>query len=359
MITFVYANRNRDLNRIRLSLDSLQSQKAQNFSVSFVDYGSEPKYLDQLESLLSKYPFVNFYRLNVSHLLWNKSKALNYGILKSTEPYVFTADVDLLFYSDLTSVLQKLANPNNFYLFKLNYLNEKQSESLQNLSALNDCTPFRSSYVNGMILVSREACLKVNGYDEFFHFYGGEDVDFFNRLQNFGLNKKYNSKNLISHKWHKSFLNQEDSKLTLIPRLKNIMRINEQHVKFNARLNLIKPKNQQGMAFLLDEKEFDRLSPPSRKLEISNIKAQVEHFLEVELPAYKGEIVQIIFNEDPYYKSFKYHFKKLIRRQTQIYISLKEVNDMILKAVLYKYRDSNYLFSVAGNLKSIEFRIEL
>jgi glycosyltransferase involved in cell wall biosynthesis len=41
MVTIVYAFRNRDVLRVKASLDSLQQQTHSDFKVVFVDYGSE------------------------------------------------------------------------------------------------------------------------------------------------------------------------------------------------------------------------------------------------------------------------------------------------------------------------------
>jgi predicted glycosyltransferase involved in capsule biosynthesis len=37
-----------------------------------------------------------------------------------------------------------------------------------------------------MILTTKEAFFEIKGYDEFFHFYGSEDVDLYARLENAG-----------------------------------------------------------------------------------------------------------------------------------------------------------------------------
>ena len=82
-VTIVYANRNRDLKRIKASLDSLKIHTEANFKVVFVDYGSEEPLVNGLKQLCNTYEFITPYFLPVSQLLWNKSKALNYGILQS------------------------------------------------------------------------------------------------------------------------------------------------------------------------------------------------------------------------------------------------------------------------------------
>ena len=70
-------------------------------------------------------------------------------------------------------------------------------------------------------------------------------------------------------------------------------------------------------------------------------------------------MVKAVFFEEDYYKSTKYKLKLRLGKQTQPYISMKQVNDMILKEILYNYRDHNYSFRVEQNLKRIVFILEV
>src|SRR5690606_37093901 len=97
------------------------------FEIIFVDYGSEPALVQELEILCENFKFVKFYHLAVSQLLWNKSKALNYGILKAGFPYIFIADVDLIFHPWSTALFENLATHENFYLFNLGHLKKEES----------------------------------------------------------------------------------------------------------------------------------------------------------------------------------------------------------------------------------------
>lgn len=358
-ISIIYANRNRDLKRIKASLDSLQRQSIPDFEVVFVDYGSKSALVEEYRGLLSTYSFSNFLPLDVSHLLWNKSKALNYGIKKAAFPYIFIADVDLVFHPKSNSLFRKLANPKNFFLFSLNYLDKKESSKLNTVYNFEKLKPARTGKVNGMLLAPKEAFIEINGFDEFFHFYGAEDEDIFARLENAGYHKERNNHHYFYHNWHPSFSGSEDELLTGNPRIKNIMRINERHYLRNRERKIIKPRGQKGMAEMIENRRFVSLEQPSRTFEIANVSAHVEHFLGEELSSYKGEVVKVEFFEDDYFNSIKYFLKKKMGRQTQPYISMKQVNDMLLKEIFFKYRDYNYFFKVAEDLKTITFCIKL
>lgn len=359
MFSFIYAHRNRDTERIKISFESLKKQKLQNFEVIFVDYGSEDGLVKELEKLAGEFPFVQFLHLPVPQILWNKSKALNYGIIKASGDYVFIADIDLVFHPGTSVLWEKLQSPDRFYLFQLGYLDKAESQKLSGNYEFGELKPVRVGEVNGMILTSRESLMRVNGLDEFFHFYGAEDEDLFARLENAGYQREQRKEEYFYHMWHQSFSGSEDKLLTGNPRMKNIMRINQRHFERNRDRRIIRPIRQQGMGRFISPEKAQALKKPDINLEIPNILARVEHFLREELPSRKGEIVQVEFYEDSYYPSMKHQLKKNLGKQSQPYISMKEINDMILKEILFNYRDYNYSFEIREDLKSIIFTIEL
>ncbi len=359
MVSIIYANRNRDINRIRTSFESLRNQTDINFSVVFVDYGSEEPLVNGLKQLCNTYEFVTPYFLPVSQLLWNKSKALNYGILQSQSPNIFIADVDLIFHPEATQLFNKLAGEDKFFLFNLGYLDRSESEKLTKAYYFEDLIPSRFGKVNGMILSPTKAFFEVNGLDEFFHFYGSEDEDLFARMGNAGYKREVNTTAYFYHNWHQSFASSEDKIITGNPRIKNIMRINQRHFLRNRENGIIKPSRQNGMGKFIVKEKSDLLQKPTKIIKIYNILSHVEHFLGEELPSCNGEIIKVEFIEDPYFHTLKYKLKKLLGKHTQPYCSLKEVNDMVLKEIVYKYRDANYSFEISEDLKSIIFCIKL
>lgn len=358
-IAIIYANRNRDPERIRLSFESLKKQSLKNFEVIFVDYGSDVSLAEDLKKLMGEYDFVSSFFLPVSQLLWNKSKALNYGILQSKASYVFIADVDLIFHPKAIERLDQLKKPESFFLFKMGYLDKDRSTDLKELQSFDDLKVSRVGEVNGMVLAPTQVFLKVNGFDEFFHFYGAEDVDLFSRFKTAGYREEKVEGLYFFHNWHRSFQGSEDEIVTRNPRIKNIMRINQEHYFRNMDRKILKPERQNGMGEILEPGRSSRLEEPTCNYKIPNIAARVEHFLEEELLTLKEEVVKAEFVIDPYYETLKYRIKKKLGKQTQPYLSLKEVNDLILKKILFCYRDHNYSFAISPDLNSIEFRIEV
>lgn len=359
MVSIIYSNRNRDVKRIKASLESLQRQSVADFEVIFVDYGSDLTLTGEYKELLSVFSFVKFFPLEVSQLLWNKSRALNFGIKRATFPYIFIADVDLIFHPASVDLFHKLANPEKFFLFKLGYLGQKESKKLNRDYRFEELKPERFGQVNGMILADKEALVGINGLDEFFHFYGAEDEDLFARLENAGYKRILADPEYFYHNWHRSFSGSQEKLLTGNPRVKNIMRINQRHFLRNRERCIQQPLRQKGMGELISPAESDLLKKPSVTFRIPNILAHVEHFLREELPSHTGSVVEVEFLEDSYYRSLKHKLKRFIGKQTQPYCSLKEVNDRLLKEILFLYREHNYSLKIAEDLKSIRFSIKL
>lgn len=354
--SIVYANRNRDPERIRSSFKSLEEQVGRSFEVIFVDYGSKAELIPEYQQTVGDFSFVNAFYLKVPQVLWNKSKALNYGIKMADGDFIFIADVDLIFHPETLTLFEKLANPEKFFLFKLGYLSKQESMKLKGNYTFEHLKPVRYGKVNGMVLAGKQALLKVNGLDEFFHFYGAEDEDLFARLETAGYKRDFAGAEYFYHNWHRSFSGSEDKLLTGNPRVKNIMRLNQRHFQRNRDLGIIKPSK---MAEIIPPESLAVLNKPTRSFRIKNILSHVEHFLRVELPSLEGEVVKVEFEEDPYFNSFKHKIKILLGKQTQPYISMKEVNDLVLKEILFNYRNHNYSFKISEDLASLHFIVEL
>lgn len=357
-ISIIFAYRNRDVHRIEISMNSLNAQYKGDFEVIFVDYGSEPDLSAQVTSILSKYEFCNYHFLNTSQLLWNKCKALNYGIKKAGAPYVFIADVDIIFSPLAISFLKSQCSGMAFRLFKMGYLSEKQSSKIST-TEWNNIKAERIGDVNGMLLTSTESLFKVSGYDEFYHFYGSEDVDLCSRLENAGYKSKMTSEVYFYHNWHLSYQGAETKKLTYIPRISNAMRINEQHHLYNKRKNILIPDMQTQWGVAIDTERVETLEKPEFVFELPNIAAAIDHFFNEEINYIHNKIIEVQVSEAEYYRSIKYKIKKKLGRESQLYIPLKEVNDIILKHIIFRYRHFNYSYRITQDLQTIIFKIEL
>lgn len=358
-VTILYAYRNRELSRIKASLDSLKKQTVQNFKVEFVDYGSDLDLALEIKECVESYPFAHYHYIPAQFLLWNKSKALNYGIQKASTPYVFIADVDLLFHPNTTAFFEEIAQPNKVNLFKLAYLDKNNSSELKETIVFEDLKPKHFGQVNGMVLVSKAALEKVKGYDTFFHFYGSEDVDLYGRLENAGYEIHKRDVTYFYHIWHRIYNSYNDKKMDSVPRLFNIKRINEQHYLNNVKNKVVVPYRESGFGKVVTKEGQDALENPDITLELENIHSHIHHFFYESLQNHKDKVVWVIITEAVYSTSIKYRLKKMLNRESQPYISMKAINDIMLARILYDFRDHNYSYKIESSLKQITFKIKL
>lgn len=356
--SIIFAYRNRDSERVRMSLKSLSNQSNQDFEVVFVDYGSNDAYADKIKSAVEEFDFAFYHYVAHTGLLWNKSKALNYGIKNANSEFVVLADVDVLFAPNFITSLNALRDVNSFNLFKISYLDKSVELKDIDTERLNQLKVSHVGDTFGIGLFPKVALEKVKGLDTFFHFYGSEDEDLNSRLEAAGFSQKRYNEQLLWHQWHPTYSSEKES-LTVSPRLSNIKRINQRHFLWHKEEHATEPINAQNWHRVFTKADLDTLNHPDETITLLNIEAYVVHFLRIVMPSYNNQVVSVVFQQDEYYKSLKYKLKNTLNKETQRYISLKEVNDLVLKEIIFKYKDFNYKYEVADDLETISFTIDL
>lgn len=357
-ITIVFAFRNRDVTRLALCFKTLELQTHKHFKVLLIDYGSDQAYAEAVLKVTQLFDFVSYYYIGHSGLLWNKSKALNFGIRQTTTDYIVTADVDLLFKENFVDTLTKLKSPQHYSLFKIGYLSEQETKKQQQQLQFNAIFSKHVGDTYGIGLYPKSVLERVGGLDEFFHFYGSEDEDLNLRVALLGTVLKPCSELMLYHQWHPRYPQKIDYKLTVQPRLRNILRINQRHfLKHKADNVLTVNGTSWGQPFSI--KHLEVLETPTVSCHLTNVEAYVIHFFEEELPKLNKGVYRIIIEQDDYYNSIKYQLKVLLKKQTQPYLSMKAVNDLVLKVILFRYRDYNYSYSITEDLKRITFILDL
>lgn len=118
------------------------------------------------------------------------------------------------------------------------------------------------------------------------------------------------------------------------------------------------PIGQQEWGKCFGPADLKSLSIPQHSFKIDCREAQISHFLNERLKYLKG-IVHAEFSTPSQKKSIKSQVKQLIGKRPEPLLSLKEVNDRILKTIIYRYRNHNYLFHVNDLENSICFKIDL
>lgn len=357
MITILYPYRDRELSRIKRSLDSLSNQSHPGFKVLLLDYGSEFKMAERVKELFSKYDFAEYFYSYHINRPWSRAKAVNIGLRQITTNYVFVADIDIMFRNDFVEKLYQLKNPKQAIYFKVGFLEENESKYVKAFDEYKIAYSSKPG-AQGLSLFPMEALRAINGFDEFLHFWGAEDEDVHSRLLLNGLKVRfYDSEVLLLHQWHQSYRKSEQKKLTQDLQLSNITRINMQHQLHNIRTRKI-IVNHTYWGDIITKETFDQLYKQDLPKELLNSREEIDHFLFYELPNFKAGILNVNFREDGFETTMKYKIKKIMGKTVPEYYSLKEINDKLLLHLISFYNDCNYSCKINNDLRAINLKIQ-
>lgn len=143
---------------------------------------------------------------------WSRSRALNQGVLDSSAEFCITTDADMIFsYKCAEKILSLLEfDQKTVHLIQCRDLApEFNAQTIKkiNYDDLEENSYFRPRWgMGGLIAFPREVYDQIRGYDERMEVYGGEDIDFAQRLQRAGkrLNWIDEEEVRIYHIWHPS-----------------------------------------------------------------------------------------------------------------------------------------------------------
>lgn len=278
MISILYPYRNRDSKRLKRSFDSLLEQSHKNFEVFFIDYGSTPDLAAEIKRLCQNYPFISYQFYPTQYQPWNKSRALNSVIKNLKTDFCFVADVDVIFHPEFLATAHNLTKTGQTTYFQVGYLSSSESRTTKAFSEYSDYR-LSTNEATGLSLFPVYQLKKLNGFDEFYHFWGAEDTDMHVRLRNAGYKVEYYDEELLLlHQWHKSFqlIQKSDSVSDL--NLSGVLPLNHQHLK-NAILNKSKRVNFSGWGEIPDTCEFKFLEESGISMTVTNEKRQVDDIL--------------------------------------------------------------------------------
>lgn len=200
-LSIVYCYRDRDILRVRRSIQSLAGIHTGTFEVIFVDYGSDTFYSEQVSALLSAFPFVKYLRNETQGRPWNRAHALNSGIRHSASDFIFTADIDLIFTKDFLSVIHAQRSPDSAVFFSVYLL----PGDFKDWSGINNHSGFPKTTNQGLgiSLIPKTFFAVTGGYDESFSIWGYEDNELFGRFSAGNLQSVfYDVKPIAYHQWH-------------------------------------------------------------------------------------------------------------------------------------------------------------
>lgn len=356
MLSIIYPYRDRDVQRVKKSLESLVHQTNRNFEVYFVNYGSTNTFTKQIEDLIQNYSFIHYSYLYTMFQPWNKSKALNSALKIIDSDYFFVADIDMIFSPNFVEKALNLVKNNEVWYFQVGFLSKE--ESIKNKDFKDYSVKFKSNReATGLTLCSIEAARSIGGFDEFYHFWGSEDTDFHIRLINSGYKVNFYDKTvMLLHQWHETYRNKEVKSLSNSLQISGVVQFNAYYLKKAIDENRSKIHNVK-CGWTQTKIDFKELQEGAESKRVSNNKDEIEYFLFQELPNLKPGIYAYEFYEIQKNKSFKSLIKHTIKNKKERYYNLKNINDMLLTHIINFYCYCPYNYIVSNDLKAIKFVI--
>lgn len=200
MISIVVGYRNREIERVKRSLDSLSNQTFTDFEIIFVDYGSDTSIATEIEMLVTSYNFTKYIYSDTRGWLWNRAHALNTGVKFTSGDIILLFDIDLILESNFLEKLSNLSFETTFFTFSCFYLPEK-FKYFNDL--FNSGVHYEQNYV-GLCAIKKENIYKIRGFDEYFMVWGVEDDDLYNRLESINISRLQLGQPdfYVFHQWH-------------------------------------------------------------------------------------------------------------------------------------------------------------
>ncbi|WP_044212789.1 glycosyltransferase family 2 protein [Flammeovirga sp. OC4] len=205
-LTLVFGFKNREIERVRRCLSSLANQTVKEFTVLFIDYGSDLDLAIQVKRLVNSFTFCRYIYNDTRGKVWNRSHALNTGIKLVDTEYVMTTDIDLVYPSHfIASALDNL-HPNvelhsNAYSLPAKYSNWR------NLFIKPPKLEERNMTALGLAQgVETSKHFEIRGFDEYYRIWGVEDHDLSKRLEKLGTHIEWMTLSDVPvyHQWHPS-----------------------------------------------------------------------------------------------------------------------------------------------------------
>ncbi|MDB5200772.1 MAG: hypothetical protein JWQ27_181 [Ferruginibacter sp.] len=213
ILSVIVAFRNRELRRVQNFLDSLAAQTMQDFELIFIDQGSDSAVSSPVKQVVQGVSNSHYIYNDSEGLLFNKSQALNIGIRVARGKYLMIADIDSVFLPDFFSSLVARLSPGQFITHNALYLPEELERVTTKEITENKYFDKCIENFIGVCTASAEAFSLINGYDEFYTGWGGEDDDIIRRLKLGGYRHEHVPAKvmLMYHQWHPSRAPKEPS----------------------------------------------------------------------------------------------------------------------------------------------------
>jgi predicted glycosyltransferase involved in capsule biosynthesis len=336
-LAVVIPNRNRNLETVGRSLSSIVPQLNDSTKLVVVDYGSSESYQIDLEYLINSFTSVQLILCPTQGQLFHKTRAINMVLKDCTATYFMVLDMDCILHPNFIKKAMELASENTVYNFPYGFLKEDEAKVPKKFK---DSDVDFIGGLTGSAIFNTQKLQDLNGFDEFYHNWGAEDADMFDRLERIGVTTVlYQEELLLLHQWHEKKYRNPKSKQAFHSHLE---KINHEYYRLSRKRNTTKANLNHQWGLLCDPEEFAVLKEPIETWYFNNYRQEVEglFFSLVEHPLNTPVKIKI----SKVSKSIKGFFKKMINRSVKPIICMEEVNDRLLELIILHYRNRPYSY---------------
>ena len=356
LLTIVIPNRNRNLDTVKRTLDSITIQLNNEVKVVVIDYGSEFTYQKELQNIIQPLDGVTLVTCPTQGQLWQKTRAINIALKQCDTPYFMVADMDMLFHPDFVIKIQQYVRPDEVHYFKVGILTEEESKLEKPFEAYQ-VKFYTNEEATGMTLFPTEILKKVNGFDEFYHGWGSEDTDVHVRLRNQGVTVHFNKEEtLLLHQWHPKFYRSKDS---TAPYHHNLERINYEYISLSRKHKKVVANVGSAWGVFPDKNLYVALEKPETIINCNSTFDAITAFcFQLSEGVWKG-VIQLIVQPHPDEKTLKTNVKKALKKRIPLFISLEEANSKLLETIILNHRNVPYYYSFDRKKQRITCTINL
>lgn len=202
-LTIILSYRDREVERVRRSLESLLVQTRNDFYVNFVDYGSQTVNASTVRELTDSFEFCRYFYSDTRGHPWNRARALNIGIRHAQSEFVLTTDVDMIFAPNFVEAVLEAQDGHTLIHCAPHWMPEGFSKWSALIHYRDKFPVGDRSQRGGCQCAPYKAIVEIGGFDESYEYWGTEDRDIFKRLLQSGLSELWvDDITSIYHQWH-------------------------------------------------------------------------------------------------------------------------------------------------------------
>ncbi|WP_405223464.1 glycosyltransferase family 2 protein [Dokdonia sp. Asnod1-B02] len=340
-LTIVIPNRNRDLSTVRRSIASIVSQLDDGSRLVVVDYGSESSYQIALSNLLKTFDSVVLIVCATQGQLWNKSRCINMVLKSCTTSQFMVSDMDMIWHPNFSQEVASLLKQEKTIYFPVGFMSEGESEKDKSFNEFL-IKGVSGAEATGITIFPTAHIKSIGGFDEFYHGWGGEDTDVHLRLQRGGYDVEFIKDSMyFKHQWHSKMYRSVKSKY---PFAETLELINGQYLN-RVKKGIAVKANHLGEVGGVPE-PYD-LNMPEVSIDVYATRDQVLSALYY-MDNYKGHRVFFKVRQHPERKDIVKKIKRKLKNKSINFISILEVNNIVLEWIVFKARNSYYDYKLIG-----------